>query len=200
MARPRSFAEPDILTRAMLVFWQDGFAGSNVRRLETATGLKMSSLYHRFGSKEQLFYEVLDHYLDKVVGWRVKRYLLNQPDPLAGIARFLHSCYDYIDTERGRPPVACLLSNTALELGSNDPAIRDRINRGMALVRHGFGTALEDARTAGQIAADTDIDRTSAQLLLGLQGLLVQSKLIDDKTTLVVLANHLLAMIPGRPA
>jgi len=199
MARPRSFQEPDVLTRAMLVFWQSGFTATNVRQLEAATGLKASSLYHRFGSKEQLFHEVLDHYLDKVVGWRVRRYLLNQDDPLRGISLFLHSCYDYIDADRGRPAVACLLTNSALELGNQDSAVNERINCGMQRVRDGFADALGDARDAGMLDDNCDIARLADQLLLGLQGLLVHTKLTANKARLQQLADSLLTMIPGRP-
>ena len=197
MPRPRSFHDPDILTRAMLVFWQQGFHGSNVRDLEQATGLRMSSLYHRFGNKEKLFHEVLDHYLDKVVGWRVRRFLLDSEDPLAGIALFLRTCYDYIDLDAERLPMACLLSNSALELGRDDAGVRQRITTGLARVEQGFANALTRAHAAGRLA-DVDIALLARQLALGLQGLLIQTKVNPDRPALEQTTRALLALIPER--
>lgn len=175
MARPRQFRDEDLLTRTMLVFWQHGFEGASVRRLEAATGLTASSLYNRFGSKDALFLAVLDHYLETVVSRRIRRYLV-AGDPLAGLRGFLESTYDYIDAAGDRPSLACLLANSALELGHTHPEAATRIAVGMRRVGEAFAATLERARAAGQLPADADTRRLALNLLMGLQGLLVSSR------------------------
>ena len=133
-----------------------------------------------------------------MVGRRVRRYLLDSTDPLAGIGRFIHSCYDYIDSANGRPPVACLLSNSALEFGQRDAAVTERVARGMALVTHGLEQALMRAQDQQHLDQITDTKRLARQLGLGLQGLLVHSKVTPNKQQLTQLADDVLAMIPGR--
>lgn len=191
MSRPRAYHDTDILTRAMLVFWQHGYHGANIRHLEDATGLKVSSLYHRFGSKEALFHETLDHYLNKVVRWRVKRYLYDSPEPIAGIRAFLHSSYAYIDTDAGRPPMACLMTNSALESAPGDDAIALRVNQSLALVEQGFYDAISRSNT------NNSPSLLAKQLALGLQGLLITSKINTDHSALNVACNALMAPLEG---
>lgn len=195
MARPRAFHDSDILTRAMFAFWQHGYGGTQVRQLEQATGLRVSSLYNRFGSKENLFLEVLDHYLERVVRRRIQRYLLDG-DPADGIRRFFETTYEYLAEAREPFPLACLLTNTALELAAGNAAVRARINAGMADVEQGFAAALVRAHEQGQLPAGTDTSALARQLLLALQGVLVQSRLNPDPDFLRTCVDAALAPIP----
>lgn len=195
MARPRAYHDTDILTRAMLVFWQHGYRGANIRHLEEATGLKVSSLYNRFGSKEALFHETLDHYLNKVVRWRVKRYLYDSPDPIVGIRAFLQSCYAYIDIDAGRPPMACLMTNSALESKPGDDAIASRVNQSLALVEKGFYDAI--CRSDSPYIMKKSPALLAKQLALGLQGLLLSSKINTDQHELKLACDALMAPFEG---
>ena len=202
MPRPAGFHEPDILTRSMLLFWRQGFAATSVRDLEQATGLKASSLYNRFQSKETLFARVLEHYINGVVALRIRRYLEDARDPLTGLRRFFETTYDYISD--GRPPMACLLTNTALEKAAGDPLIRERLNQGTGLLLRAFASSLEDARRRRQLASSFDCQRGARQLLLGLQGLLVESTIRPDPAHLSQLVDDIFATLPviqpGDPA
>lgn len=193
MARPRQFRDEDLLTRTMLVFWQHGFEGASVRRLEAASGLTASSLYNRFGSKDALFLEILDHYLETVVNRRIQRYL-SGGDALAGLRGFLESTFDYIDNNR--PSLACLLANSALELGHTNSEAAVRIAEGMQRVGDAFASTLERARDTGQIRANADIRQLALNLLMGLQGLLVSSRGGMDRTRLQACTEAILATLP----
>lgn len=194
MSRPRAFRDNDVLTRAMLAFWQQGFEATGIKQLETATGLRVSSLYNRFGSKEALYGEVLTHYIERVVQWRIDRYL-HADDPIAGIHAFFHSSYDYIDEQR--PGMACLLSNSALELGHRYPTLRPIIEVGMARVETALADALHRARTLDQLPADYDLPQLARQLAMGLQGLLVSTRVITDKKSLQQHGEAILALLPA---
>ncbi len=56
---PRIHTLPDdvILARAMVFFWQNGYAGTSLRDLTLAAGLRSAELYHRFSDKDGLFVE-----------------------------------------------------------------------------------------------------------------------------------------------
>ncbi len=62
MARPREFDRDKVLTRAMLLFWKQGYEATSVQSLGECVGLHPGSLYNAFGDKHSLFLEVLDHY------------------------------------------------------------------------------------------------------------------------------------------
>ena len=60
--RPRQFDTDAALMAAMRVFWEHGYAGASVSTLLKAMGINRGSMYAAFGSKEELFRQVLDHY------------------------------------------------------------------------------------------------------------------------------------------
>ncbi len=181
MARPRSIGDEALLPRVMHAFWRNGYAGTGIRELEETSGLKAPSLYNRFGSKEALFQAALAHYLDAVVRWRVEHYLL-AGDPLAGLRRFFDTTYDYVSDTR--PPLACLLVNTSLEPGASDPETATKLRRGSRMIRAAFRTTLRRAQREGSLPADADTGAMADCLHLGLQGLLVSSKVERDKAVL----------------
>ncbi|MGL5502362.1 MAG: TetR/AcrR family transcriptional regulator, partial [Aeromonas veronii] len=59
MARPASFDREQVLEIALNSFWETGFSNTGIATLVDRMGLKPSSLYGAFSSKEGLFIEVL---------------------------------------------------------------------------------------------------------------------------------------------
>lgn len=186
MARPRGFQDNSTLSRAMRVFWQQGYEGTAVRDLERATGLKASSLYNAWGSKAALFEQVLDHYIEGIVQRRIDTYL-QEGDPIAGIRRFFETTFDYLDEHT--PPLACLLTNTAQELGEPWPAVAERLTQGMGRVETAFAAALSRAG----LPEGSDPDVLARALAMGLQGVLVSSRVTPDRQRLQQLTDAVLA-------
>jgi len=67
MGRPKSYDHEQVLKKAMLQFWQSGFAETSLSDLETATSLNRYSLYKGFGDKEALFEQALEYYQKHVI-------------------------------------------------------------------------------------------------------------------------------------
>src|SRR5262245_41226926 len=62
--RPRAFDRQEALRQAMEVFWSQGFDNASLADLTAAMGINAPSLYAAFGSKEALFYEAIDLYVE----------------------------------------------------------------------------------------------------------------------------------------
>lgn len=62
--RIRQFDRNEALAGALLVFWRKGFNATSMRDLSEALGIGLPSLYGSFGSKEALFVEVVDLYME----------------------------------------------------------------------------------------------------------------------------------------
>lgn len=194
MARPRRLDDTALLQSAMRIFWQHGFASTGIRELEQGLGLRAPAIYHRFGSKEALFQAALEHYVDHVVTRRILHYLQTSDAPLTGLRAFFDSTYDYIGQQR--PPLACLLVNTSLEALSSDPVIAQRLEDGALRVRNAFAECLRHAQELGQLRADADAQALANVLHLGLQGLLVSSKVVRDPMRLQRQVDQLFSVLP----
>lgn len=109
--RPRGFDTEDILDRSIDVFWERGFAGTTTRSLEQALGISQSSLYNAFGSKEQLFDEVVARYEKRLDAAVLS--LLDRPDAdRDALLDFLDAVVAWIQHDGHR---GCLVLNLAAE-------------------------------------------------------------------------------------
>lgn len=65
MGRYKTFDREELLQKAMLVFWEQGFSHTSLSDLEKATGVNRSGLYSEFKGKDDIFLECLKHYVDQ---------------------------------------------------------------------------------------------------------------------------------------
>lgn len=65
LGRPRSFDRTEAIDAAMLLFWRYGYEATSLARLKGAIGggITAPSFYAAFGSKEELFKEVVARYM-----------------------------------------------------------------------------------------------------------------------------------------
>lgn len=63
--RPRSFDKEAALTKALEVFWRNGYSATSLSHLTEAMGITKPSLYAAFGNKEALFVSALNEYVQK---------------------------------------------------------------------------------------------------------------------------------------
>ena len=62
MARTKDFDEDEVLTKAMNLFWLNGYNGTSMQDLVDGLGISRSSLYDTFGDKRSLFLKTLENY------------------------------------------------------------------------------------------------------------------------------------------
>jgi TetR/AcrR family transcriptional repressor of nem operon len=197
MARPRKTDDDALLKAAVQVFWRHGFASTGIRELEASLGLRAPAIYHRFGSKEALFLSVIDAYVQQVVSVRIRSYLQSEryeSCPLAGLRRFFDTTYDYVGPDAA--PLACLLVNTSVEPVGHSPAITAALEAAGALVREAFADCLRRARSLGALKAEACPEGLADALYLGLQGVLVTSRIVRDPPRLSRQVDHLFALLP----
>jgi AcrR family transcriptional regulator len=77
MGRPKSYDHQQVLKKAMMQFWQAGYAETSLSDLEAVTSLNRYSLYKGFGDKEQLFEQALAYYQEHIIA-RMLAPLVNQ--------------------------------------------------------------------------------------------------------------------------
>ncbi len=192
MARPKIHDQDQVLADAMFTFWFKGYEATGMRDIEAATGLRASSLYNSFGNKEEIFIQVLEFYVNKIIEPRIERYL-KQDDPILGIEEFFASCFT--DLPKEVHGISCLLVNTIAELADKNKAVRDIAKIGQKKITRQFKIAIDRGKDQGRIAQDIDTTVLVNQLLLSLNGLLLASKLIKSKKQMVVACQESVSLL-----
>src|ERR1700686_1903257 len=120
MARPREFDPSEALEKATRVFWKRGYQSTSFRDLMKATHLSKQSLYCAFGDKRALFLKVLRHYREQN-SLALESLDRQQKSPLDALRETM--TYAAFRSELIHCPSGCLVANTTLEFGSDDPEI-----------------------------------------------------------------------------
>ena len=174
MARPCAYDREELL-RCAVLFWRRGFSGTSVDDVVRATGVSRSSLYLAFPDKSALFLAALEHYLERVTRARLER-LAQGDDAARAIRKFLLEIAE--EPRDGNAPAhGCLLTNTAVELGTGDTRVAETVRKALARLERGLAARLEDARRQGVLSAGADPTQFARLLVALVQGLRVMSRL-----------------------
>lgn len=160
----KSFNEDEVLRKAMLVFWEKGFACASIADLIDGTGINKGSLYNAFGGKKNLFVKALLKY-DQDNRKALLARLEALDNPKQAITGLLDSVVaeTIADTEHK----GCFLINTASEIATHDDDIANIVTQGLYEVEAFFRRGIEVGQARGEIPKHLDPEAT-AKTLLGL--------------------------------
>ena len=153
MGRKKTYDRDVLLGRAMEMFRDHGFAGTSTQMLTEGLGVNRFSLYAEFGSKQGIFDAALKRYDEEVV----QRNFGPLEAPGAGIAEvralleFFASASEGPASGRG-----CLLCNTAVEFGPDDPSGSGFVQRYFDRLSKAFYAALSNARRNSELRGSVD--------------------------------------------
>ena len=148
MGRKKSYDREKLVGKAMEIFRDHGFAGTSAEMLVERLGVNRYSLYAEFGSKQGLFDAALQRYDEEVV----ERNFGPLEAPGAGIGE-VRALLEFFGTA-GRSPAwgrGCLLCNTAVEFGPDDPSGAGFVQRYFARLSKAFNAALGNAHEKGEL-------------------------------------------------
>ena len=129
MGRPKLFSREDVLTEAIGVFWEKGFAETSVQDLERTTGVNKSGLYAEFKDKKDIFVESLRYYLETRGGDDI---LVAEPRGWRNIERFLavaQTCY------AGGGRRGCFSVNSLRDIAMLPPNAQQIIDKSNAILK-----------------------------------------------------------------
>lgn len=147
--RPRDFDYTSIVDVAMKTFWSKGYNGCSTHDLCSDTGLGKGSLYNTFGSKQDLYLAVVEHYHD--TGIREQRALLeSQGSVKERLQNFL--AWALVEDFESTNPKGCLLINAGLERAKDDPKIEEIVSRHVELLKQTVEKVMEEGLRTGEIS------------------------------------------------
>ncbi len=178
MARPRKFQEHDVLLAARAQFWHQGYDGTSMAELCTATGVASQSLYGAFGSKHGLFLRTLEAYCTQQVdGLRAAYERASSP------WSWLMAAVTFEDGGRiGLTSDGCYLSSSASALARIDADVHTTSRQTYEHISALFAVAIADGQGRGEIRTDVDAKQMALAMVAAMQGIefLRKSGLDDD--------------------
>jgi AcrR family transcriptional regulator len=194
IGRPREFDRDAALEAAMLLFWRKGFAATSMNDLCGAMDVRSPSLYAAFGSKEALYLEAVEHYV-QTIGASVWDKLAQGATARAGVERLLLTGSETLPESRTKP-AGCMAMLSAV--GDEWPAmITDVVRKVRLEVLNQLRARLETAVAEGELAAATDIDGLSRFYLGVFQGMALQARDGASRAELRAVAAAAMAAWPG---
>jgi TetR/AcrR family transcriptional regulator, transcriptional repressor for nem operon len=175
--RNKEFDPEGVLKDALAAFWQHGFERTNMPELLDSMGVGRASFYNAFGSKRAVFLQVLDLYFE-TVRTHLEGLIERADDRPQAVALLVDGILNVAKSSEANATGwrGCLIGNTALELGADDPEIVGRLRKGVETLRALSRKAIALPSPPGVKRSEREIDQAALQLVAGVQGLLVLAK------------------------
>ena len=180
--RPKAFNENEALASAMNYFWEHGYANASLDNLLIAMGIKKSSFYHTFGSKEKLFSRSLELYRIEMLSHLT---LLKQD--IGAKETLLMLTHMTIQELRATGNVkGCLIVNAGQECYNKYTDLSHQIKMEFNFMQELFERFIKEAQATKEIKSSKKAKILSGRYMNGLNGLIVtiqagaSDELIDD--------------------
>jgi AcrR family transcriptional regulator len=193
--RPRAY-DPDLaLTRAMDVFWKDGFAGTSLDELSAATGMNRPSLYGAFGDKRELYIKAYQRYRERSRDGMAD--LLKQD---LALRQLLQRVFDlaldiYFSGEDG--PRGCFTVLTAASDAVFDPEIRELVQSAVRGMDRAFAAVFKAAQARGELAGTADPEALASLLTATIHTVAVRARARVPRKELETIAKGAIDLICG---
>jgi AcrR family transcriptional regulator len=175
----------EILTTALDVIARQGYRKTSIRELAAAVGLSQTGLLHYFGTKEDLFIEVLrkrDELDAETYGFD-EDHPASNPDIIGSLTRVIRHNADV-------PGLVHLYTQFSAEATEGDHPAHQYFRERSGSFRSVVASAIRDQQEAGELPASLDPDRIAMLLMVAVDGLQTQW-MLDDAVDMADYITHL---------
>lgn len=165
MARHKEFDKDEVLQKAILVFWHQGYDATSVRDLIQAMGISTSSLYETFGDKRAVYIQALQAYCQHEQ-IQFKDMLAQAETPQIALKTALLDSHQHMS--HGMKGLFSI--NSTVELGTRDPEITALLWDHYLVIWGFFREALVRYQTSGTLASTYNPGDLAHSLLTILYG------------------------------
>ncbi|TQV75826.1 TetR/AcrR family transcriptional regulator [Denitrobaculum tricleocarpae] len=151
--RPRKSDPDEVLDKAMALFWEQGFEGTSMNDLASATGMAKPGLYATFGDKEALYAKAITRYFDQ--SEPVFDEIFNTPGPVKDfLRRYLETIAASLNKEDC--PSGCFMVNSMIDCASQ-PSSLESLGRDFHKKRQAaLLKRVREAQKQGELSDETD--------------------------------------------
>jgi len=166
---PKQFDREEALSRAVDVFWTQGYLGTSIEDLLEGMQLSRSSMYATFGDKKALFLEALQVWIDEQIAQFVEA--LRGPGSL--LERVARAFQQRHDSQKALGNAGCLFGNTVAEGGMEDPDIARVLDTFIRRGERVLVSTFEEAAAAGELPKGTNVHALALFFITLSQGALL---------------------------
>ncbi|WP_281559307.1 TetR/AcrR family transcriptional regulator [Thalassomonas sp. RHCl1] len=195
MANKVKFDRDEVIDKATLLFWQQGFGGTSMRDLQQHLDMRPGSIYASFGSKDNLFKEVIKCYGEQCLQ-ALDRFQLDASGPLVGLKNFIH--HVTLGEEEPAQCRLCLLAKTLSELPAEQQELIAAAQQALLLVEGKFEQILLRARELQELSSGADCQRLAKWLQMQLMGLRAYAKSQAGKAELEMMIDDIFTSLKSR--
>lgn len=172
--RPRAFDRESAVTNAMHLFWQHGYEGASLDRLRLAMGgISSASFYAAFGSKELLFRETLQRYMDQHGGLIAA--LRNTSLPAR--ERMKNALLGSVDVQTATThPSGCMITLSATIVSEAGATLQALMTSYRDETRAALADCITDGVSSGAVSPTADIAALVALFDALLLGISIQAR------------------------
>lgn len=166
----------EIIRAGMELIATQGYSATGIGAVLQMAKVPKGSFYHYFPSKEEFGLAVIDRFAEGYE--RFVLAFLQEPGvtPLQRLRNYLDAVAEAVGLEEDGCVRGCLIGNLGQELAAQNETFRVRLEKIFGTWQGHLAATLDQARAAGEIAADLDSRCMAGVLLSGLQGALLRSK------------------------
>jgi len=167
--RPKAFDENEALVAAMNYFWKHGYSNASLDNLLLVMGIKKSSFYHSFGSKEKLFSRTLELYREVI-----SKELRELKDKVGAKETMLMLTDMTIKELRETGNVkGCLLVNAGQECYNKYNDLSHQIKMEFNFIQEIFIDFVQEAQSKKEITDTREAKQIAGRYMNALNGLIV---------------------------
>ncbi len=193
LGRPRQFDRDTALSKAMHVFWVQGYEGASLSDLTEAMGISRPSLYSAFGCKENLFREAVELY-NVQENTEVCRALDDAKTARDGVEAMLRvNARAYTTPEK---PPGCLVVLSAMTGAPENDEIRTFLRDNRRDLERQIAGRIGQGAAEGELPAGADADALAAYYASVLNGLSIQARDGATHDRLSAIIDHAMAAWP----
>ena len=186
------YERTEALNKATELFWQKGYQGTKMRDLQDHLDMRPGSIYAGFGSKEALFLQVLDCYVEQSLS-KIDEYNQLAAHPLEALKDFV-SGFIFVEGKLENCKV-CLLVKTVSESETSQPKLHTHALLGLQKIEEKFTKLFTQAQQLKLLSQTANTEQLGKWLQMQIMGLVIYSKNCAKQQDIALMIEHIFSTI-----
>ncbi|MCM2997654.1 MULTISPECIES: TetR/AcrR family transcriptional regulator [Paenibacillus] len=191
MARTKAFDTNEILHKAMNIFGNRGYEGTSLPDLITGLGIARQSIYDTYGTKWELFFAAVKHYMDQK-NQELRKHCEGPGTVVDKVELVFTTIIKVLVDPEQR--LQCFIISSAIEQAPHNEELAAYLQANTELSEQIFYTMLEQAVTEGEIGTEVNIRDLARFLVHERIALITSAKLGMDEPKLLGIMQMVLSV------